>query len=100
MSQKKRIIFIEDEQEVAALVKLHADNIGYQLHVEVDGINGLKSIERERPDLVILDVMLPGLNGYDVVRKMKRITELKKIPVRGAILCPVDIPVYKSTSFC
>jgi len=81
MSQKKRIILIEDEQDVAAIVKLHADNMGYQLHVEVDGINGLKAIERERPDLVILDIMLPGLNGFDVVRKIKKSSELKKTPV-------------------
>lgn len=81
MSQKKRILLIEDEEDIAALIKLQAELSGYKLHVEVDGINGYRAIERERPDLVILDIMLPGENGFDVCRKMKSDPELKGIPV-------------------
>lgn len=81
MSQKKRILLIEDEEDIAALIKLQAEISGYKLHVEVDGINGYRAIEREKPDLVILDVMLPGENGLDVCRKMKNNAELKNIPV-------------------
>ena len=81
MSQKKRILLIEDEEDIAALIKLQAELSGYKLHVEVDGINGYRAIEREKPDLVILDVMLPGENGLDVCRRMKSSSELKNIPV-------------------
>jgi len=81
VGQKKRILLIEDEEDIAALIKLHAELAGYSLHVEVDGINGLRAIERELPDLVILDVMLPGQNGFDVCRKMKNHSEMKSIPV-------------------
>jgi DNA-binding response OmpR family regulator len=81
MAQKKRILLIEDEEDIAALIKLQAELSGYKLHVEVDGINGYRAIERERPDLVILDIMLPGENGLDVCRKMKGSNELKNIPV-------------------
>ncbi len=81
MVQKKRILLIEDEEDIAALLKLQADLSGYKLHVEVDGINGYRAIEREKPDLVILDIMLPGENGLDVCRKMKGHPELKNIPV-------------------
>lgn len=81
MTQKKRIILIEDEEDIAALIKLQAELTGYKLHVEVDGINGYRTIEREKPDLVILDIMLPGQNGFDVCRKMKNNAELKNIPV-------------------
>src|SRR3990167_10801321 len=81
MSQKKRILLIEDEEDIAALIKLQAEISGYKLHVEVDGINGYRAIEREKPDLVILDVMLPGENGFDVCRKMKSHVDLKNIPV-------------------
>ena len=80
MSQKKRILLIEDEEDIATLVKLHAEIAGYKLHVEVDGINGLRAIEREKPDLVILDIMLPGENGLDVLSKMKGRIDLKSIP--------------------
>lgn len=81
MSQKKRIVMIEDEEDIAALIKLQAEISGYKLHVEVDGINGYRAIEREKPDLVILDVMLPGENGLDVCRKIKANPETKNIPV-------------------
>lgn len=81
MSHKKRILLIEDEEDIAALIKLQAEVSGYKLHVEVDGINGYRAIEREKPDLVILDIMLPGQNGFDVCRKMKSNPELKNIPV-------------------
>lgn len=81
MSHKKRILLIEDEEDIAALIKLQAEVSGYKLHVEVDGINGYRAIEREKPDLVILDIMLPGQNGFDVCRKMKNNPELRSIPV-------------------
>jgi DNA-binding response OmpR family regulator len=81
MSHKKRILLVEDEEDIAALIKMQAELSGYKLHVEVDGINGFRAIEREKPDLVILDIMLPGQNGLDVCRKMKSHPELKSIPV-------------------
>ena len=81
MAQKKRILLIEDEEDIAALIKLQAEVSGYQLHVEVDGVNGYRAIEREKPDLVILDIMLPGQNGFDVCRKIKGTPETKSIPV-------------------
>ena len=81
MAYKKRILLIEDEEDIAALIKLQAELCGYKLHVEVDGINGYRAIEREKPDLVILDIMLPGQNGLDVCRKMKSNTDLRSIPV-------------------
>jgi two-component system alkaline phosphatase synthesis response regulator PhoP len=79
--QKPKIVLIEDEEDIAALLKLQADISGYKLHVEVDGLNGYRTVEKEKPDLVILDIMLPGLNGLDVCRKIKSNPELKEIPV-------------------
>jgi len=79
--QKPRLLLIEDEEDIAALIKLQADISGYRLHVEVDGLNGLIAIEREKPDLVILDIMLPGQSGLDVCRKIKSNPTIKEIPV-------------------
>jgi two-component system, OmpR family, alkaline phosphatase synthesis response regulator PhoP len=81
MTQKKNLLLIEDEEDIAALIKLQADISGYKLHVETDGINGYRAIEREKPDLVILDLMLPGMNGLDICRKMKHNPDTKNIPV-------------------
>ena len=81
MTHKKRILLIEDEEDFASLIKLQAEIAGYKLHVEVDGINGYRAVEREKPDLVILDLMLPGESGFDVCRKIKNNVDLKNIPI-------------------
>lgn len=79
--QKPKLLLIEDEEDIAALIKLQAEISGYKLHVEVDGLNGYRAVEREKPDLVILDLMLPGQSGLDVCRKIKSHPDLKDIPV-------------------
>ena len=79
--QKPKILLIEDEEDIAALLKLQAEISGYRLIVEVDGLNGYRAVEREKPDLVILDVMLPGQSGLDVCRKIKTNPDLKDTPV-------------------
>jgi two-component system alkaline phosphatase synthesis response regulator PhoP len=79
--QKSKLLLIEDEEDIAALLKLQAEISGYKLHVEVDGLNGMRAVEREKPDLVILDIMLPGQSGLDVCRKIKSHPDLKDIPV-------------------
>lgn len=78
---KNKILLIEDEEDIAALIKLQAEMSGFKLLVEVDGVNGLRAIKRERPDLIVLDLMLPGMNGLDVCRKIKGDPELRDIPV-------------------
>lgn len=78
---KPRILLIEDEEDIAALIKLQADISGYKLLIETDGLNGYIAVDRERPDLILLDIMLPGLNGLDVCRKIKNHAELKSIPI-------------------
>lgn len=81
MSSKHRLLLIEDEEDIASLIKLQAELYGYSIHVEVDGLNGFLAVKREKPDLIILDIMLPGKNGFDVCRKIKSDPELKSIPV-------------------
>lgn len=78
---KPKILLIEDEEDIAALIKLQAELSGYKVLVETDGLNGYRAIEREKPELIILDIMLPGMNGLDVCRKVKNHADLKHIPI-------------------
>lgn len=78
---KPTILLIEDEEDIVALIKLQAEISGYKFLSETDGLNGFRAIEREKPDLVILDIMLPGMSGLDVCRKIKSSPELKSTPV-------------------
>lgn len=79
--QKPRLMLIEDEEDIAALIKLQADISGYKVSCATDGLNGFDCVEREKPDLVLLDIMLPGQNGLDVCRRMKSHSDLKHIPI-------------------
>jgi two-component system alkaline phosphatase synthesis response regulator PhoP len=79
--QKLKILLVEDEEDIAEIIKLQAELAGYKVIVESDGLNGLRAVAREKPDLVILDIMLPGLNGLDVCRKIKSNPDTKGIPV-------------------
>src|SRR5271167_1915303 len=79
--QKTRILLIEDEEDIADLIKLQAELSGYKLFVEIDGLNGLRAVDREKPELVVLDIMLPGQSGLDVCRKIKSNPDTKDIPV-------------------
>lgn len=79
--EKKKVLLIEDEDDIVGFVKLQADLSGYKLIVENDGIGGLRTVEKEKPDVVILDLMLPGMHGLDVCRKIKSNQDTKHIPV-------------------
>ena len=79
--QKTKLLLIEDEEDIASLIKLQGELAGYSISVEMDGLNGYLAAEREHPDLIILDIMLPGLNGLDVCRKLKSQPELATIPI-------------------
>lgn len=78
---KIKILLIEDEEDIASLIKLQAELAGFKISVESDGLNGFRAIEREKPEIIILDIMLPGMNGLDVCKKVKTHPELKHIPI-------------------
>lgn len=79
--QKTKILLIEDEEDIASLIKLQAELAGYKVHTEADGLNGLMAVERERPEVIVLDIMLPGLNGLDVCRKIRSNPDFNNIPI-------------------
>lgn len=79
--QKIKILLIEDEEDIADLIKLQAELADYKIVIEYDGLNGLRAVEREKPDIIILDVMLPGQSGLDVCRKVKSSPATRHIPV-------------------
>jgi len=78
---KSKILLIEDEEDIAALIELQAEISGYELIVETNGNSGLLAVAREKPDIVILDLMLPGLSGLKVCQKIKSDPKLENIPI-------------------
>ena len=68
--QNKKILIIEDDASVAEVLEAYLRRENYLVRVAADGVSGLEQAERWRPDLVLLDVMLPGLNGTEVLAKI------------------------------
>jgi DNA-binding response OmpR family regulator len=68
---KRRILVIEDDPKTVELVKLYLERDGCEVHAAYDGLNGLKKAREVSPDLVVLDLMLPGLDGMRVCRILR-----------------------------
>ena len=78
---KKKVVCVEDEPEIIDLIRLILGRKGFDLTGATGGLEGLEAIRRVRPDLVLLDLMMPDMDGWEVYQQMKADPELKNIPV-------------------
>lgn len=76
------IIVAEDSEETATLIKFALEKAGYTVQVAPDGIEALRLIEEKQPDLLITDIMMPGLNGFELMGELAR----KKISIKTIVL--------------
>src|SRR5437773_12529198 len=77
----KKILIIEDESDVADLLTLNLRKAGYRVSMAVDGASGLQNARDDRPDLIILDLMLPKMSGLEVCRILKGDAATSQIPI-------------------
>jgi len=77
----KRIIIVDDDSSILELFRDVLEGRGYQVQTFNRGWEALQSVSRERPDLMILDIMMPRVNGYEVCQIMKENPKTKDIPV-------------------
>ncbi len=77
----KRILIIEDDPVTAAVYRQMFERRGYQTETAADGLTGLERLPIFRPDGVLLDVMLPGIDGLEVLRRIRAIAEWRELPV-------------------
>jgi two-component system, OmpR family, phosphate regulon response regulator PhoB len=75
------VLVVEDEQDLAELIAFHLEQEGYRPIVAADGLSGLNEARRSRPDLILLDLMLPGMMGTEVCRLLKGSEETAAVPV-------------------
>ena len=78
---KKKILVVDDELDMLMVIKLRLEASGYEVITATDGLDGLNAARRVKPDLIVLDIMLPKMNGYKVARFLKFDEEYKNIPI-------------------
>ena len=77
----QRILVVDDEPDITALVAYHLAKATYRVTTAANGRDALRAAREERPDLIVLDLMLPGLSGYEVLAELRRGDETKDIGV-------------------
>src|SRR5438309_1843419 len=80
-SAQGRILVVEDEQDVAELLRYNLAREGYEVVVASTGADALKSVREAHPAVILLDIMVPQLNGWEVCRRLKQEPETSRIPV-------------------
>ena len=78
---KKRILIVDDEEDILSVLKFRLEANNYEALTASDGQEGLNKARTEKPDLIILDLMLPKLDGYKVCRMLKFDESYKAIPI-------------------
>jgi two-component system response regulator VicR len=79
--EKKRVLCIEDDAEMIDLIRLILERKGFEVLEAVGGKEGLEVSRREMPDLILLDLMMPEIDGWEVFRQLRADEQLKDIPV-------------------
>ena len=81
MENKKHILVVEDENTLAFALKKKLENSGYIVNVAMDGKEALNKVGQEKPDLILLDLILPVIDGFAVLKELKSTPKYENIPV-------------------
>jgi DNA-binding response OmpR family regulator len=76
-----RVLVVEDEQDVAELIRFNLIKEGYEVTVLGNGMDGVRHAREGKPDVILLDIMVPQLNGWEVCRRLKQDPETRRIPI-------------------
>jgi len=78
---KKKILVIEDEKTLRFLLNQTLAEEGFEVEEAIDGEEGIQKLKESKPDLILLDLLLPGIDGFEVLSRIKRDSDSESIPV-------------------
>ncbi|MBI3291190.1 MAG: response regulator [Elusimicrobia bacterium] len=97
LRERRRILLIDDDHDLVRLVASLLERAGYEVVTSPDGEQGLAQVIRESPDLVLLDLNLPGIHGFDVLTRLKQDAATRAVPV--VILTTSGQPADRDRAF-
>jgi two-component system alkaline phosphatase synthesis response regulator PhoP/two-component system response regulator VicR len=77
----KKILAVDDERHIVRLIQVNLERAGYLVVTAFDGREALKKIEEERPDMVVLDVMMPYMDGFETLKQIRANPSIRELPV-------------------
>jgi len=81
MDKAVKVLIADDEEDVKALVSMYLQSEGYRVLTAFDGLDAISIAERESPDIILLDVMMPVMSGFEVAQQLKANPVTKDIPI-------------------
>lgn len=81
MAEDKTILVVDDERHIVRLVQVNLERVGYSVITAFDGVECLEKVKAEAPDLIVLDVMMPRMDGFETLKKIRSDESTKDLPV-------------------
>jgi two-component system alkaline phosphatase synthesis response regulator PhoP len=78
---KGKVLVVDDEPDVVDMLRMMLENASYEVFSAYDGKEGIEKAKKEKPDAIVMDLMMPGMDGFKACKEMKNDPELKAIPV-------------------
>ena len=94
----RKILVVDDERHIVRLVQVNLERAGYEVAVAYDGIEALEKVAADKPDMVVLDVMMPRMDGFDVLKKLQANADTKDIPIIMLTAKAQDADIFKGWS--
>ena len=91
----KKILAVDDERHIVRLVQVNLERAGYEVVTAFDGKEALEKVESERPDLVVLDVMMPYMDGFEVLQSLRKNQSTRDLPVIMLTAKAQDADVFR-----
>lgn len=91
----KKILAVDDERHIVRLVQVNLERQGYEVVTAYDGKEALEKVESEQPDLIVLDVMMPYMDGFEVLQNLKKNQSTRDIPVIMLTAKAQDADVFR-----
>jgi two-component system alkaline phosphatase synthesis response regulator PhoP len=80
-TERPKILVIDDEAEITDIIQTYFDSMGYDVKTANNGFDGVEVARKYKPDLVLLDIMMPKTTGYEVCAELKRMPQMSGVPV-------------------
>lgn len=91
----KKILACDDERHIVRLIQVNLERAGYQVVTAFDGAEGLKKAETEKPDVIVLDVMMPRMDGFETLKRLQANPATREIPVIMLTAKAQDADVFR-----